>query len=359
MQFGWGGETSWGFLARMENDAIYFRPTAATTCYGMNDGGYGPLADERANHYRDAMHGIVEGMKKAGEHFIVVGSPGCVDSDTFRGNDPKHKELAEQYNKTLGQLREIARQVAKDENVAFADVYGAMMDAMKKAKEKYGDKYAFAGNDGVHPGANGHLAMAYAFLKGLQVSGDIGTITLDMSSGQATATEGHKVISAAGGTIDLESTRYPFCFYGDPATPDATTGVAEILPFNQDLNRLILKVSNGNGEKMKVTWGDQSKEFSSNDLAKGINLAAEFQKNPFSGAFKGVENVIRAQQNYETPMVKGLIHNIPQGEELVPTAAADFEQIKSKAKNRDDELMQASIAAVKPVRHTIKVEVVK
>jgi hypothetical protein len=110
---------------------------------------------------------------------------------------------------------------------------------------------------------------------------------------------------------------------------------------------------------MKVTWGDQSKEFSSNDLAKGINLAAEFQKNPFSGAFKGVENVIRAQQNYETPMVKGLIHNIPQGEELVPTAAADFEQIKSKAKNRDDELMQASIAAVKPVRHTIKVEVVK
>src|SRR3954469_1511901 len=50
MQFGWSGETSWGFLARMQNDALYFHPSAATTCYGMNDGGYAPLTDERANH---------------------------------------------------------------------------------------------------------------------------------------------------------------------------------------------------------------------------------------------------------------------------------------------------------------------
>src|SRR5438094_822737 len=40
MQFGWGGETSWGFLARMDNDTLRFKPTIATTFYGMNDGGY-------------------------------------------------------------------------------------------------------------------------------------------------------------------------------------------------------------------------------------------------------------------------------------------------------------------------------
>src|SRR5436190_6160292 len=52
MQFGWGGETSWGFLARMENDVLRFKPTIATTCYGMNDGGYAALSQERGNHYR-------------------------------------------------------------------------------------------------------------------------------------------------------------------------------------------------------------------------------------------------------------------------------------------------------------------
>src|SRR5689334_24154071 len=44
MQFGWGGETSWGFVARMDNDCLRFKPNVMTTCYGMNDGGYGPLS---------------------------------------------------------------------------------------------------------------------------------------------------------------------------------------------------------------------------------------------------------------------------------------------------------------------------
>ena len=41
-QFGLSGETSWEFLNRIESDVLPFRPTVATTCYGMNDGGYGP-----------------------------------------------------------------------------------------------------------------------------------------------------------------------------------------------------------------------------------------------------------------------------------------------------------------------------
>src|SRR5438552_18817579 len=39
MQFGWSGEKADGFLARMENDVLRFKPRIATTCYGMNDGG--------------------------------------------------------------------------------------------------------------------------------------------------------------------------------------------------------------------------------------------------------------------------------------------------------------------------------
>ena len=42
MQFGWGGEVVGGFLGRRSN-VLRFPVTAATTCYGMNDGGYGPL----------------------------------------------------------------------------------------------------------------------------------------------------------------------------------------------------------------------------------------------------------------------------------------------------------------------------
>ncbi|HWI58462.1 MAG TPA: hypothetical protein VNZ22_14655, partial [Bacillota bacterium] len=34
-QYGWSGERAPGFLARMTNDCLRFKPTVATTCYGM------------------------------------------------------------------------------------------------------------------------------------------------------------------------------------------------------------------------------------------------------------------------------------------------------------------------------------
>src|SRR5208283_5778211 len=52
-QFGWGGETAGGFLGRMANDCLPFHPTVATTCYGMNDGGYSPENPAKAKAYHD------------------------------------------------------------------------------------------------------------------------------------------------------------------------------------------------------------------------------------------------------------------------------------------------------------------
>src|SRR6266705_389387 len=62
-QFGWSGETSWGFVARMNNDVAWFHPTVATTCYGMNDGGYSPMTPDRAKKYRDNQKATVQLFK--------------------------------------------------------------------------------------------------------------------------------------------------------------------------------------------------------------------------------------------------------------------------------------------------------
>src|SRR5215471_16385373 len=73
-QFGWSGETSWGFAARMDNDALRFRPTVITTCFGMNDGGYSPMTPDKAQRYRDNQRQIVQKAKQAKVRTIVVGS---------------------------------------------------------------------------------------------------------------------------------------------------------------------------------------------------------------------------------------------------------------------------------------------
>jgi lysophospholipase L1-like esterase len=350
-QFGWGGETSWGFLARMKNDVIWFKPTVATTCYGMNDGGYSPMSPEKAKHYRDSQKAIVEQFKKAGVRLIIVGSPGCVDADTF------HKKPADaaMYNKTLAGLRDIAKEVAQEEGVVFANVFDPMIDAMTKAKAKYGNNYPLAGGDGVHPGPNGHLVMAYAYLKAMGCTGDIGTITIDMGSGKAEATDGHKVVSSDGGSAEIESTRYPFCFFGNPEG-QSTRSVIDFLPFNDELNRFKLVVKGAKADKLKVTWGTASKEFSKADLEKGINLAAEFIQNPFSEPFAKAEQAIKMQQNYETPLHKDLLHNMGRFREMVADESEAFDRIVAAAGKRQKTLSDASGAAVGAVKHTIKVE---
>jgi lysophospholipase L1-like esterase len=354
VQFGWGGETAAGFQKRMKNDTLRFTPTLITTCFGMNDGGYGPLTKQRSDLYRLSQQQIVDKAKKAGVRTIVVGSPGCVDTDMFRG--PK---ISAVYNKTLGELRDIAREVADSNGVKFADVHTAMMDAMAKAKAKYGSKYHVAGPDGVHPDTNGHLVMAYAFLKALGCDGEIGKINVDLRSNQATASHGHKVLSCAGGKVEIESSRYPFCFYGDPKATGATTGMIEFVPFNEELNRFMLTIENAPSDMCKITWGTPSKEFTKEQLAKGINLAGEFLENPFSEPFRKVEAEVRNQQKYETPLVKSLLTKLPEFKQLVPEESAAFEHIAAIAIQRDQKMFAAAAAAVTPVKHTLVIEAVK
>jgi len=349
IQLGWGGETAGGFANRMNQDLIPFKPNLVTTCYGMNDGGYRAYDDGIGQRYRDPMQKIVETLKKAGAT-VVVGSPGCVDVNTWRGP-------ADVYNANLARLRDIARETAEANGMPFANVHDVLMDAMKKAKAEYGEKYHVCGGDGVHPSGNGQLAMAYAFLKTLGLDGDIGTITLDMN-GKPAATDGHKVLSGEGGKVELESTRYPFCLFGDAKSPDSPRSILPFLPFNQDLNRLTLVVKNAKADKVKVAWGNAEKTFTRQDLAKGINLAAEFLDNPFADAFRKVDGAVAQKQDYETFLIKecnrtlgGIANRLKDDDEI----KAAVKTIQARLLARHDALAKTVREAVVPVKHTITV----
>jgi lysophospholipase L1-like esterase len=352
-QAGWGGEKVPGFLARIGSDVLPFHPTVATTFYGMNDGLYGPMSPQVGDTFQSALKNTVDALKAGGVRAVVVGSPGAVDTTTFA----RPTTTSAVYNKTLAALTDISQSVAKQSDSPFADVHSLMMDEMAKAKAKFGDNFAFAGPDGIHPGAAGHLVIAYAFLKGLGCDGDLGTLTLDLASGHNETTGGHRILSAQNGEIQIESTRIPFCFLGDGASAMSERSMVDLLPFNQDLNRLTLKVNNAGKGRLRVTWGSDSKEFSADDLATGINLAAEFPYGPFNEAFSRIEKAVRDQQAYETVMIKTLMHSIPNYKKIVPADAAEFDKIETDAMDQDKSLFDAAAAAAtQPVHHTIKIE---
>jgi len=352
IQLGWGGETAPGFAARMNNDLLPWKPDVVTTCYGMNDGSYRAYDESIGKRYFLAMADIVARLKKSGAT-VVVGGPGVVDSKYFQGGGEKPKV----YNDNLRQLSEQAKKVADTEGFPHADVFGAMMTAMEKSKPVLGDTYDVGGKDGVHPGPNGHLVMAYAFLRALGIDGNIGTITVDYK-GAASATEGHKVLGSEPGKVELESVRYPFCFAGDDKSAAGTRSMLPYVPFNADLNRFTLVVKNFDAPKAKVTWGATSRSFSKEELEKGVNLAAEFPDSPFSEAFRKIEALIGTKQAFETGMIKTVINQFPR---IVDSMGKDkgveasVEALRKQLFETHEKMDAAVRTARLPVKYTIQI----
>lgn len=354
-QLGRSGETAQGFLRRMDNDLEWFKPDMVTLFYGMNDATRGV--------YVPPMKKIAEKLKAGGIPAFIV-SPGAMD--TYFGNRGGDRNYPVGFNKEQGLMGEEAKKIAAENGLGFIDLHSPLLDVMAKAKERYRPNYDVCGGDGVHPRPNGHLIIAWAILKGLGVSGDIGTITVAMQGGSK-ATEGHKILADDNGTIMIESSRYPFCFLDKAKllSPDqvnvagGTVGILPCLPFNEDLNRFRLVVTGFEWDKAKVTWGTASKVFSKQDLEKGINLAAEFLDNPFKNAFAKVDSAVLKKQNSETILIKNVMGGIPlpppkpAADSTVPPVTPKL--TKEQAIEQRSELMKAAREAVQPVRHQITI----
>lgn len=347
IQFGRSGETVPWFLNRQQIGCLPFKPTVVTFCYGMNDGGRKPATPGSLGKYTTALATAIENFREVGARFIVVGSPGVVDTNTSKTVDPT------MYNQTLSDFSDAAERLATEQGAAFAPIHQLMMKAMNESKAKLGPDYVFAGKDGTHPGPNGHLVMAYAFLKALGCDGEIGTITVDMKSKSATASQGHEIVSVSDEGVSIKSTRYPFCFYGDPKG-ETTRSMIEFIPFNEDLNRLILKVTNPTAQKLRVTWGSASRTYEAADLVKGINLAADFLDNPFSSPFAKAETLLKKKQESETTAVQ-MLESIRDWREILPEHEAAYKAMEEGVINRCLADIKASATAAVPVEHNIRI----
>ena len=292
-QYGWSGEQASGFLNRMTNDVLRFEPTVATTCYGMNDHHYRAYEPGIGQAYGSNMTDIVLAFQAAGTR-VIAGAPGCIGMKNPPWSNipgtPKEKNIS------LCMLRDIDIEIAQVEHSGFADVFWDMYLAQYQALQRYGSDYTLAGKDSVHPGWAGHLVMAYAFLRALDVPGDIGTFTVDLAANKATVSKGHLLVSYHDSVLTVKSLRYPFCAAGPADKADSIRSGMTLVPFNQELNRLMLVVKGGKANNYQVIWGSANRVYSAQQLAAGVNLAADFEVNPFSDAFKAVDEAVARKQ---------------------------------------------------------------
>jgi len=321
MQAGRKNEHIAYFTPRLENDILAFRPTVLTTYFGVPD--Y-VMDDGAAMRFQTTLDGIVKAFKQGGVRQIVLGAPGMF------GADPGHVQR-------LGRIAKATRQVAEDNSVDFVNVHELMTELEAKAEDGAQLNQLKSAET---------LIMAYAFLKALKCSGEIGTLTYDWKRDKATATPGHKVLSAGKGTLEVESSKYPFYL----------KGVSGIVPFNEELNRFVLMVKNAPAPRMEVTWGADSKTFTADELARGVNLSAEFPEHPLREPFLAVEEKIVEKQAFETVAVKDLLHDLPLWKEYVPELADTYRTLEESLLQKCADLRRQTRDAVKPVAHKLVIK---
>jgi lysophospholipase L1-like esterase len=357
-QVGWSGETAEGFRRRMQQDCLSFHPTVATFAYGMNDSKYRPYDEINGQWYASNYTAIVRAFKEAGVK-IVLGTPGSLgtlnQSRLVNGSTAGSGTLDER-NLNLCTMRDLDIAIAEKENVRVADVFWPMLQAAWEGERRYAvgtNAFALPGKDGLHPNWSGHLVMAHCFLRSLGLDGNIGGFTVDLQGAHADATDGHKVESFANGELTITSARYPFCDGGATNDTTAIRSGMSLVPFNQELNRLMLVVKNVGTPRCQVIWGNATNTYTSEQLAAGVNLADDFAINPFSDAFAKVDNAVKVKQAYETTQIKTAFPHPRGGRGNVIDTVA-FAEIVQRTEAERAPLVDAIHQAFVPVRHVLR-----
>ncbi len=133
---------------RLDRVLAKTRPDLVFACYGMNDGIYLPLDEQRLAKFREGISLLHQKVTAAGSQIIHLTPP------VFEG---AYNTTLDAYSKWLLDQRAQGWQVI--------DLHGPMNQALADGRA-HDPAFHFAG-DHVHPNTSGHWVMAEALLKGL------------------------------------------------------------------------------------------------------------------------------------------------------------------------------------------------
>lgn len=149
-------------------------PDWVIVCYGMNDGIYHPVSPRIVDAYRDGMQRLIDRVAAHGAKLVLLTPPSFdVQAPPIQAalkkaseDDPYgYRNPFAQYDQTLVRLGEVVKSLEQRSGVErVIDVHQVTDDYLKRVKAAI-PGYAYG--DGVHPPADGHLAMAIGLLGGL------------------------------------------------------------------------------------------------------------------------------------------------------------------------------------------------
>jgi lysophospholipase L1-like esterase len=288
---GVGGDTSLDILNRLDDDVLSKKPTVLTLTFGMNDSGYFEYNGDQAEAFGNGKVGEarrhfldIEKRLKAlrGVRVVMIGTSPYDQTSKFNNNVFRCK------NDYMRRMIAFQDSAARANRWEFLDFNAPMLqvNAEQQAKDS---TFTVCGNDRVHPDNDGHMLMAYLFLKAQGMAGrKVADIDVDAKACKVKVSDNCTIgrVSNSGGTVAFDylarSLPYPLDTIAHGwgfKRPQAQ--VTRMVPaFMQEMDSERLKVTGLAGGSYRLTI-DSSVigSFTSAQLAEGVNLA-EYRNTP-------------------------------------------------------------------------------
>lgn len=287
---GIGGDTSSDIAQRLEEDIFSKKPTYMTMTFGMNDVGYydfykddaQEIAERQIKKSYDSYQIIKKRMQEAENvtRVLIGGSP-------YDETSKIENNIFPTKNAALLKVNDFLEASAKENNWGFVDFARPMME-IDLREQKKDSLFNLEGGDRIHPDNDGHMVMAYIFLKAQGLSGEkVAEIDIDANSRKVNLAENCKVSDLK---TDGKTLSFTYKANALPYPVDSTArgwgskksqkDALKLIPFTKEFNQEILKVSGlSNGNYQLNIDGQPIEVFSAPDFAKGVNMA-ELTKTP-------------------------------------------------------------------------------
>lgn len=153
-------------LARLLEKA---KPDLVFACYGMNDGIYHPLSEERFRKFQEGMRKLRETAIASGAKVIHV-TPPTFDAVPLKGHTlpaglPEYRSPYEGYNEVLDRYSEWLVAQGREQGWEVIDIH-APMNQFLAEQRRANPEFRLAG-DGVHANTQGHWLISREILRHL------------------------------------------------------------------------------------------------------------------------------------------------------------------------------------------------
>jgi lysophospholipase L1-like esterase len=270
---GWGGDRVTGggggpIDIRLARDVFPYQPTVTTIMLGMNDGSYRPFDDTLFNNFKNGYEHILDSLKASAPHSrITLIQPSPYDDVTRAPLFP------DGYNGVLLRYSDYLKTTAAARHLDLADLNNPVTAMLAKAATANKEEAQKILPDRVHPAPAGHLIMAAALLTAWHAPALVSDVSLDAQSASVEAKNAKIEAIKTGAQISWTETESALPLPIDPRDKlmDLAVKSSGII---EALDQETLRVTGLSGAKwdLKID-GLTAGSFSSDELAKGINLA--------------------------------------------------------------------------------------